>query len=121
MKYTELYKDFLNAVPEAEDFCEEKVKQAQLDEEDGAHLFFCFAVRPYISKILHDGNDEVLKKIAAFMEEMETNENVHVAGVLEQSIMEGLLSEDRKLVEEKAAFWGKETKEAFIAVGQFIE
>ena len=42
MKYSELYKEFLTAVPEGTEFCQEKVKQAQLDEDDGDHLFFCF-------------------------------------------------------------------------------
>lgn len=121
MTYAELYKDFLTAVPEGAEFCEEKVKAAQLDEEDGAHLYFCFAVRPYISKVLHDDDKEALKKISDFMEEMETNEDKRVAGVLEQSVMEALLAEEREMVESKINYWGKETKEAFASVAQFIE
>ena len=62
---------------------------------------------------------EVINSIALFMEEMETVRDVHIAEVLEQSIMEDLLSNDRELIKLYDDLWGPETKEAFKCVGMW--
>lgn len=120
MVYEDLFKCFLESVPEAADYCKERLKAMDIDENDGMHICYGFVVRPYVKQIMHDGKVSTLEKIALFFEKMETCGNSLVAEVLEQSIMEHLLAEDRDLIAQYDNVWGQETKEAFKAVGRFV-
>ena len=91
-----------------------------INEDDGMHICYGFVVRPYVKQVMRDGKVSTLEKIALFFEKMETCGNPLVAEVLEQSIMEHLLAEDRVLIKKYADVWRQETKEAFMAVGQFV-
>ncbi len=120
MNYQNLFKNFINSVPEAEKYCQDIIKSQDIDENDGMHICFGFAVRPYVKQVLLSGDRKTLIKIADYFEKMETSENPLVAEVLEQSVIEHLMAEDRRLIKQFDDVWGPETKEAFKSVGQWI-
>lgn len=121
MVYERLYADFKNRIPQCKEYLEEKERKYSLDETDGIHVLFGSAVAPYVMEVMQKGDKETLRNIADFMENMENDPDIRVIEVDEQSIMEHLLGTDKKLVEKYADIWGKSTRTAFRAVGQYIE
>lgn len=120
MKYEELYEDFKEVVPDSKEYLENVEADLGLDNSDGMHVLFGSAVRPYIYDTMKRGDTSNLDLIAAFIEAMETSDDIHVTEVAEQSIMEYLLGQDRALVEKYGDIWGEKTKEGFISVGRFV-
>ena len=120
MKYNDLFQNFINDVPEGSATCLANGARAGLDDGDGMHIWYAFAIRPYVEEVLQKGDRNTIKKIAVFFEKMEASGDPHIAEVLEQSLMEHLLAENRDLLRKYDDLWGRETKEAFRAVGEFV-
>ena len=120
MIYSDIYKEFKEKIPEAVSFCREKEKQFMLDDNDGMHVLFGFAVRPFVLKSLIEEDETALEKIADFFEQMEADEDDEIGAVLEQSVLETLLAENRELITKNMKIWKSETRKAIEVVGQFI-
>lgn len=120
MLYEMLYADFKSNVPESVPFLEETEKILDLDENDGQHVLFGMAVEKYVHDRLVEGDVATISKIAAFMEKMETDNDTRVVDVIDQSVIEHLISTDRKLVAKYDDIWGPETKRAFSFIGQWF-
>ncbi|MBR4765873.1 MAG: hypothetical protein IK085_03805 [Clostridia bacterium] len=120
MNYNDLYKDFISLFPEDKIFFDELCKVMAADEEDGIHIMFAFVVVPFIKKIIKEAPDKA-KKAFDFFEEMEKSNDVEIAGVLEATVLENLLTDDKNDFDIYVPFLGKETKEAARAVARWFD
>ena len=115
----ELYKNFVKLFPEDGLFFKKMCKDNAVNENDGMHIMFAFVVVPFLMKIIRESKE---KSEVAFdyIEKMEKSENPEIAEVVEFTILETLLSEDRDMYCEYAKFFGNETKKASIAIKKWI-
>ena len=120
MDYNSLYREFKKQIPESIPYLKRKESELDFDNTEGQHILFNLAVAPYILMQMQTDNVAVLKKVAYFMEQMEIDINVNVAEVVEQSIIEDLLSNDRELVKKYHDLWGPETKEVIRCISTWL-
>ena len=120
MKYEELYKNFIDDVPIAKEFCDNKKKEEGLDDTDGMHVVFYLVVYPFIEKVMQNGEEVAIKQVFDFVEKIETSGNTLACEVMEQSIMEYLLAEHRDLVNKYHYLYGEETKKALYDVNRYV-
>ncbi len=120
MKYEKLYVDFINMFPEDIKFFENRKKDTGADEDDGMHVVFGMIIVPYIRKIVIESVEKA-RKAFDFFEQMETSEDTRIAEVLEFSVLENILSDDKELLNIYAKYYGKETKLAVDSLNKWIE
>ena len=92
MMYETLYSEFKNAIPESVPFLEQAEKMYDLDESDGQHVLFGLAIERYVYDRLLEKDIETIQKIASFIEEMETASDERIVDVIEQTVIEHLIS-----------------------------
>ncbi len=119
MKYEELYKDFIALFPEDEGFFKEKSHENKAEETDGMHIMFGLVVLPYIKKIVNE-SPEKSKKAFSFFEDMEKSGNPRIAEVLEFTILEDLLSNEKDSIDLYAKYFEPETTEAAKSIGKWF-
>ncbi|MBR6383967.1 MAG: hypothetical protein IKS56_08290 [Lachnospiraceae bacterium] len=119
MKYEELYKDFISIFPEDSDFFEEKSRENDAEESDGMHIMFGLVVLPYIKKIIQESPEKSVKAFS-FFEDMEKSGDSKIAEVLEFSILEYLLSNEKESIDLYAKYFGPETTEAAKSIGKWF-
>ena len=119
MMYETLYSEFKNAIPESVPFLEQAEKMYDLDESDGQHVLFGLAIERYVYDRLLEKDIATIQKIASFIEEMETASDERIVDVIEQTVIEHLISSDRILVASFDSIWGTETKKAFKSIATF--
>ncbi len=119
MKYEDLYSDFISLFPEDMDFFKKREEETGADVADGIHVVFGMVVVPFITKIVKETPDKA-KKAFEFFEEMETSGDSQIAEVLEFTVLENLLTEDKGMIPEYAKYFGEETKAAATAVGKWF-
>lgn len=122
MKYENLYKDFLEAVPECKKFCAEKEEENLLDDESGQHILFGLAVVPYIKEAALKKDGEVLDKIFEFMERMALAEedDVKICEVLDFTVLENIQDENDEIYNECKKHMRKNTLEDLERVAEYI-
>lgn len=98
MEYNKLYQDFKERISEGKWFYEVKEKECSLDETDGMHVVFGMVVVPYLIWCKKHNDAEVLQKIFLFMEDMSMCEDVKVREVLDFTILEQLIDQERDLL-----------------------
>ena len=118
MKYDRLYDDFIDMFPEDLSFFEEMKNETGAGVEDGMHVVFGMIIVPYVRKIIMESPNKA-KKAFEFFEEMEKSGDPMIAEVIEFSVLEKILTDDKKMVDEYIKFFGKETKEAASLVGKW--
>ncbi len=119
MKYEDLYTDFLSLFPEDIEYFKKCEEETGATSEVGIHVVFGMVVVPFITKIVKDAPDKA-KKAFEFFEEMEKSDDPQIAEVLEFTVLENLLTEDKDMMSEYAKYFGKETKEAAASVGKWF-
>lgn len=122
MEYENLYKDFLEAVPECKKFCAEKVKENSLDDESGQHILFGLAVIPFIKQAALNKDEIVLNKIFEFMERMALaeNEDVKICEVLDFTVLEQIQDEVDEIYNECKKHMRENTLEDLERVSEYI-
>lgn len=110
MVYSEMYNEFKRNVPEAAVFLRETERKFNLDETDGMHVLFGFAVRPYIMNALSEGHKDAIEKVADFLEKAASDEDERVGTVIEQSVIVNALAENPRLIWNNEKAWKQETK-----------
>ena len=119
MKYEELYNDFISMFPGDLDYFSEREKETGADSECGMHVVFGMVVVPFVAKIVKESPDKA-KKAFDYFEKMETSGDPKIAEVVEFTILENLLTEDKEAVPEYEKYFGEETKVAAKAVGKWF-
>ena len=118
MNYDELYRDFISIFPEDKGFFEEKCRENDVEEADGMHIMFGMVILPYIKKIVKESSEKS-EKAFSFFEEMEKSGDSKIVEVLEFTILEDLLSNERDSIELYANYFGEETSEAARIMGMW--
>lgn len=119
MNYENLYDEFKTVVPEGSAFYEEKEEENDLDETDGQHIYFGEVVVPYIRELLKSNEDEKLKKVFAFLEEMEKDKDPKVCEVVEFTVLEQL-SDNKEELEKLKPYMGPETRKALHSMAWWL-
>ena len=86
MTYDNLFEDFKEAIPEGMKFYEKKMKECDVDETDGKHVIFAMVIVPYIFHVVQNKEEEIIKKVFCFLEEMAICEDIKVQEVLDFTI-----------------------------------
>ena len=120
MKYDELYRDFVSLFPDDMDYFKKLEEETGANEEEGIHIVFGMVVVPFITKIVTEAPDKA-KKAFDFFEKMELSGDSRIAEVLEFTVLENLLTENKDLIPEYEKFFGEETKKAANAVGKWFK
>ena len=125
-KFHNLGEKLVEAIPELRPQYEQELKWWG-DEEPGPHKIYGDLLTPYLVSLLNsDAQEEILKRIFAFLEELANHEDVHVQEVVAFSVLEQLgadeqlLQKARKYMSPKTlqfsheveAFWGGENTES---------
>lgn len=117
MKYDELYHDFVALFPEDKEYFEKLCFENDVDEGDGMHIMFGLVVLPFIKKVVRESKDKS-KKAFDFFERMEISGDSQIAEVVEFTILEDLISNERDSLNLYSIYFGDETKLAAEAVGK---
>ena len=120
MKYESLYRDFISLFPEDKSFFDNLCKDQSVDEEDGMHVVFGFVIVPYIRDIVKKNPDKT-KKAFDFFEKMENCGEPKIAEVLEFSVLEDLLADDKELVSLYSSYFGEETAKAATKLMKWVK
>jgi hypothetical protein len=108
MNHDTLVKDFITRFPK---WSVEEIKDLRswYDDDDDPYLFFGFVLNPLLEeKLTDERNQEELRGIFNFLEEMANTHDKEVEGVLMAEILEKL-GDDKKVLEKARALMGKET------------
>lgn len=120
MKYEELYKDFISLFPEDKPFFDELCKQTSAEETDGMYIMFSFVLVPFLKRIVKE-SPEKTKRAFDFFEEMEKSGDNDIAGLLEGTVLENILTDETNDFDIYLPYLGKETKEAAHAVARWFD
>lgn len=112
MNYKTIYTDFKKLFPE------EKEKFSRLEEEnaineDGdelAYVSFGIIIMPYIYELLKNKDDAKLKLAFSFFEEMAKDTDENIQGILQFTVLENLVTEDKSIYKAAQKYIGPETK-----------
>ena len=119
MKYEEIYNDFVSLFPDDIEYFNEKERETGADTGTGMHVVFGMIVAPFVIKITKESPDKA-KKAFDFFETMETSEDARIAELVEFTILENLLTEDKDMIPEYEKYFGEETKIAAKAVEKWF-
>jgi len=111
MMYDTLYRDFIEKIPESEDYCSLKAKEHLIDDSTGIHVVFGMVIVPYILELAEAKNNYGLQKIFEFLEEMAESEDVKVREVLDFTILEQLADYGGDVLDDVKAFMKQKTLE----------
>lgn len=85
------------------------------------HVYFCLVVSPYAYGLLREGNEEKLKKLFAFFEEMAKDPDAEVQGVLQFSVLENITTESKEIYKTAQKYIGPETKTFVNQVATYMD
>lgn len=106
MNHDTLVKDFIKRFPKW-GVAEIKDLRSWYDDDDDPYLFFGFVLNPLLEeKLTDERNQEELRGIFNFLEEMANTHDKEVEGVLMAEILEKL-GDDKKVLEKSQSFNGK--------------
>lgn len=99
MNYRDLYIEFKDEFKEDKNTFKTMEEENLLGLNDPAmvHVYFYLIVSPYSYGLLRDGNEEKLKKLFAFFEEMAKDSDPEVQGVLQFGLLENLTTESKEI------------------------
>jgi len=83
MMYDTLYRDFIEKIPESEDYCSLKAKDNLIDDSTGTHVVFGMVIVPYILEMAEAKNNYSIQKIFEFLEEMAENRDLKYHYILD--------------------------------------
>lgn len=109
MKYELLYDDFLQCFPDDAALLEANARELSVEPSDGMHIMFGIVVVPFILKLVEEKNDEKLKIAFDFFEQMECSKNTMISEVLEFTVLEDLISQEKSVLNYCKSYMGKET------------
>ena len=118
MKYEKLYRDFIELFPDDKDYFERIRLENDVEENEGMHIMFGFVVLPFIKKIVRE-SEEKSKTAFDFFEKMEKSGDSKIAEVVEFTILEDLISNERESFELYSVYFGDETKLAVQAIAKW--
>lgn len=109
MVYENLYEEFNNRIPECEEFCKRKENENLIDKSDGIHIYFSFVVVPYMIEVLANDDLSVTRRIFEFIEEMAKSNDVKIREVLDFTILEQIIDEDKNVFDKFKKYMLPET------------
>lgn len=112
MKYQDLYLSFKEMFKEDESMFKTFEEENKLEPDDPQmiHVYFCLVVCPYVYDLLKKDDKEKLKKVFSFFEDMATDPDVEVQGVLQFSVLENITTESEEIYKAAQKYIGPETK-----------
>lgn len=119
MVYKDLYIDFKKLFPENEESFRQSEKDNYVEDSDNPHIPFGSVVVPYIRELLKSNEGEKLKKVFAFLEEMEKDKDPKVCEVVEFTVLEQL-SDNKEELEKLKPYMGPETREALHSMAWWL-
>lgn len=118
MEYGNLYREFISLFPDDQSFFEERCMENDVDEDEGMHIMFGFVIIPFLIKIVRESTEK--SKIAFdYIEKMEKSNDSQIAEVVEFTILEYLVSNERESLQLYSKYFGEETAKAAEAVGKW--
>ena len=120
MTYDNLFEDFKEAIPEGMKFYEKKMKECDVDETDGKHVIFAMVIVPYIFHVVQNKEEEIIKKVFCFLEEMAICEDIKVQEVLDFTILENIVDEGPEILQQYKQYMGSNTLEQCEEVEQYF-
>ena len=99
MNYDTLYEAFKKEFPEGQRYFEKLEQENYIDESDGMHPVFGMVVVPYILQVVRENGLLEIRKVALFLEKMALCDDADVVDVLDFTVLEQLIDEDRSILE----------------------
>lgn len=93
MDYENLVQVAKEEISEFHSAYSEAIQKDDIDENSGVHTIFSMVFVPLFRKALDSGNDSLVQRMALFVEEMETSQDVHVQEVAGFTVLEELCDE----------------------------
>ena len=120
MQYEKLYDEFKNLFPEDIDRLDELAKTQSAEPTDGMHIMFGMVVVPFLIELLSENESEKLKVAFEFLEKMAKSKDTLIAEVLEFSVLEDFISQDKKVLNMLKGYMGPETLESCVSLEKFF-
>ena len=116
--YQNLLDKAKSKLPEFASEYDRLINKDSIDLESGNHIVFSYAFTPVLINAIKRNDNDVIKRMFDFIEEMSASEDVNVIEVCDQSILEELNDEidDRILFR----YMGVKTKEGFDIVKTYM-
>ena len=123
MKYQDLYLSFKEEFKKDGDIFEALEKENKLGSDDSEmiHVYFCLVVCPYVYDLLKKKDDEKLRKVFAFFENMANDPDVEIQGVLQFSVLENIVTESKEIYKAAQKYIGPETKTFVNQVSTYMD
>lgn len=108
MEYCNLSKELIICIPELRDMYEQELELWD-GEDPGAHNIFGDILNPFLIEALHKNeNEELLKKVFAFLERMATSNDSLVQEVLGCTVLERI-GDDKAILKKAKKYMKEET------------
>lgn len=120
MNYEKLYDEFLTYFPNDIIALNRITDKLSIDDSDGMHVVFGMVVVPFVLELASEKNSEKLKKAFSFFEQMAKSDNPLICEVLEFTILESIISQDKDILQYCKSYMGNETLECCQAVEQYM-
>lgn len=120
MKYSMLYDEFLTHFPEDIIVLKDKADKLTIAPSDGMHVVFGMIVMPFIIKLIVKKNEKKLKIAFNSFEQMATSEEPLICEVLEFTVLETLISQEKNTLNYCKSYMKKETLKSCLAVEQYM-
>lgn len=120
MQYEKLYNDFKNLFPEDAGRLNKLAKISSVEPSDGMHIVFGMVVVPFLLELLSQNESEKLNIAFDFFEQMANSKDVLISEVLEFTVLEDFISQDKDVLNKLKAYMKPETLKSCIAVEKFF-
>ena len=120
MIYKNLYKDFCSELEDYKPVLEALERDTLLDSSDGMHCYFGLVVMPLIINMVRDNDVSGLKKSFHFFERMANEEDKDIVNVLVTTVLEKIVTTNRKTLEICKKYMGQETLKQCAYIQQFF-
>ena len=120
MTYDTIYSDFLSIFKEDTDYLNSIADENAVDNEDGKHIQFGMVVFPYILHLAKIKDTDKLTKAFDFLEEMLSTQDTMICEIVEFTILENLISEDKNILEYCRQFMKPRTIQSCHSVENYM-
>ena len=116
--YENLVKDAHDKVPAFATKYDELIRDDYIDKSSGNHIVFGYAFAPVLIDAIQSHQDDIVKNMFDYLEEMSNSNDGRVVEVCDQSVLEAINDEidDDILI----GFMGLKTKEGFDAIKNYM-
>lgn len=115
-----MFKEFKNYVGISNEELSTYIEENNIDENDGMHIWFEFVITPFLLKSINNNEYEKIIKSFEFIEKCLNLKDKEITGVIEFSLLEGLVAQLGSKIIDLYVYCGDETLKSINVIKKYI-